>query len=107
MTQAPPASPTPAPYLKPHRGTMILVFGILGIAICFPLGIVAWVLGNNDLTAMRAGTMDPTGEGLTQAGKVCGIISVVLAILGTCITIGWLILVGGVLTAGAGGAAGA
>ena len=61
---------------------MILVFGILGlIGVCWPLGIIAWVMGNGDLKAMDAGTMDPSGRGTTQAGKICGIIATVLMIL--------------------------
>jgi hypothetical protein len=68
--------------LRPHRATMILIFGIIGIVMCFPLGIAAWVMGNNDLKAMARGEMDPSGQGTTQAGKVCGIISVALTALG-------------------------
>jgi len=63
--------------LQPHRGVMILVLGILGIVCCFICGIVAWVMGNNDLRDMDAGIMDPSGRGLTQAGKICGIVSIV------------------------------
>ena len=87
MTQAtPPVTPSES-YMRPHRGTMVLVLGILGIVInCFILGIIAWVMGNQDLSAMRAGTMDPSGEGLTQAGRICGIIAVVKDILGICVT---------------------
>ena len=84
MTQAtPPSEPAPpiGGNLEPHRGTMILVFGILGLVLCVIFGILAWVLGNADLAKMKAGQMDPTGEGLTSAGKVCGIISVVISVL--------------------------
>lgn len=66
---------------RPHRGVLILVLGILGLVCCFILGIIAWVMGNTDLQEMRAGRMDPSGEGLTQAGRICGIISVVLWLL--------------------------
>ncbi|MCH6550651.1 MAG: DUF4190 domain-containing protein [Planctomycetes bacterium] len=89
--------------MRPHRGAMILVFGILGIVICLIFGIVAWVMGNGDLAAMREGTMDASGEGLTQAGKICGIISVVLACLGACTGIVLLVVMlaaGGVAAAG-------
>jgi hypothetical protein len=73
MSETPPIPP------RPHRGTLILVFGILGIVIsCLPLGIAAWVMGNGDLAAMQRGEMDRSGESLTNAGKVCGIVSVVL-----------------------------
>ncbi|MDP7009652.1 MAG: hypothetical protein QGI78_08800 [Phycisphaerales bacterium] len=47
-----------------------------------PLGIIAWVMANGDLKKMDAGTMDPEGRGNTQAGKICGIISVCLALVG-------------------------
>lgn len=67
--------------MKPHRGVMILIFGILGIMCCGILGIVAWVMGNGDLKEMDAGQMDPAGRSLTQGGKICGIVAVVLNIL--------------------------
>ena len=75
--------------LAPHRGTLILVLGILGIVCCCICGIVAWVMGNTDLRQMAEGRMDPSGQGLTQAGKICGIISVVLTIVGLAI---WLVM---------------
>jgi hypothetical protein len=75
-------SPPAAAPRQPHRGGMILTFGLLGLLCCFPLGIAAWIMGAADLKAIRAGVMDPSGESLTQAGMVIGIISVVLACLG-------------------------
>ncbi|MCL4177337.1 MAG: DUF4190 domain-containing protein [Verrucomicrobia bacterium] len=71
--------------LRPHRGVLILVFGILGLVLCFPFGIAAWIMGNGDLSEIRGGRMDPTGEGLTQAGRICGIVATVLAILGVLV----------------------
>ncbi len=68
--------------LRPHRGVTVLVLGILGIINLFPLGIIAWVMGHRDLLAMDAGRMDPSGWGITSAGKICGMISVVIASLG-------------------------
>lgn len=76
--------------LAPHRGAIVLVLGILGIVVCFICGIIAWVMGNNDLREMDAGRMDPSGRGLTQAGKICGMISVILLIVGIVI---WLLIV--------------
>jgi hypothetical protein len=66
---------------------MILVFGILGLIVCFPFGIVAWVMGNTDLKAMDAGTMDPGGRGTTQAGKIIGIVTTILTVLSIIIGI--------------------
>jgi hypothetical protein len=78
--------------MKPHRGTLILVLGILGLIVCAPLGIVAWVMGSGDLKEMNAGTLDPSGRGPTQAGMICGIIATILMILGIAI---WILLVFG------------
>jgi hypothetical protein len=68
--------------LKPHRGGMILAFGLLGLFCCIIFGILAWVMGSSDLREMGEGRMDPSGEGLTNAGKILGIVSCCLAILG-------------------------
>jgi len=73
--------------MKPHRGTLILVLGILGLIICQPVGIAAWVMGNADLKQIAAGTMDPEGKSLTQIGKILGIIATVLMIIGVVIAI--------------------
>jgi len=67
--------------VRPHRGAMILVFGILGIVCCFIFGIMAWVMGNDDLRKMKNGHMDRSGEGLTQAGKILGIVSIAWNVL--------------------------
>ena len=76
--------------MQPHRGTMILVFGILGLVVCMPLGIVAWVMGSGDLKKMDAGLMDPEGRGITQAGKIIGMVATILAIVGIAL---WFLLV--------------
>jgi Domain of unknown function (DUF4190) len=67
--------------LRPHRATLVLVLGIVGLVCCMPAGIVAWVLGHQDLKDMNSGLMDPAGRGMTQAGKILGMISVALAVL--------------------------
>jgi hypothetical protein len=67
--------------MKPHRGTLIMVLGILGIVLCGFLGIPAWIMANADLRQMDAGTMDPSGRSTTNAGRICGIIGIILLIL--------------------------
>ena len=67
---------------RPHRGTLVLVLGILGLAVCVICGIIAWVMGSSDLRAMDDGTMDPRGRDLTKAGRICGMISVILTLVG-------------------------
>ncbi len=76
-----PPQPSGFGAMQPHRGVLILVFGILGLVLCVIFGIVAWVMGNGDMKQMDAGAMDPSGRGLTQAGKICGMIAVILNVL--------------------------
>lgn len=64
--------------MKPHRGTLILVLGILSLVICQPLGIAAWLMGAGDLKEMDAGARDPSGRSMTNAGRICGIIGTIL-----------------------------
>ena len=86
QTQAPVQS------VAPHRGVLILVLGILGIVCCFICGIIAWVMGNNDMREIDAGRMDPTGRGLTQAGKICGMVGVILWIVAIAMQVLFLLL---------------
>jgi len=74
-------------YLAPHRGGLILGLGIASLLcnIMFIPGILAWILGRSDLQQIRAGHMDRSGEGTTQAGMVIGIIM-------TCLQLGVILL---------------
>lgn len=67
--------------MKPHRGTLILVFGILSFVICPLFGIAAWIMGNGDLKLIAAGEMDPAGKDNTKIGKILGMISVALWVI--------------------------
>ena len=80
-------------YGKPHRGSTVLVLGILGIVVCFICGIIAWVMGNNDLRDMAAGTMDRSGEGNTRAGRICSIIGTIMGMVSFVIVIIYVIVV--------------
>jgi hypothetical protein len=74
--------------LLPHRGGVVLTMGILSlasIAVCalggLLFGPIAWVMGSNDLAEIRAGRMDPDGEGVTNAGRICGMVGTILGLL--------------------------
>ncbi|MBI1248359.1 DUF4190 domain-containing protein [bacterium] len=67
--------------MKPHRGTTILVLGILSIVCCQILGPFAWWMGQSDMSDIEAGQMDPEGKSLTQVGMILGIIGTVLLVL--------------------------
>ena len=83
--------------MQPHRGVLILVFGILGFILCPILSIVAWVMGRTDLVEMDAGRMDPEGRSLTKAGQILGIIGTALLALGAAITMLFVLI--GIVTA--------
>lgn len=80
MSEMPPptANYASGQQMKPHRGVLILVFGILGFVVCVIFGILAWTWGNNDLKEMDAGLMDPEGRGLTNAGRIIGMVNCIL-----------------------------
>jgi predicted Zn finger-like uncharacterized protein len=80
----------------PHRGSAVLTMGIMGLVLTFVpvvplaglvLGIVAWVMGNTDLPEIRAGRMDPEGEGPTNGGRICGMVAVILHIVGVVVVL--------------------
>lgn len=85
--------------LTPHRGAVILLLSILGWVLCLAfglgivLGIVAWAMGNHDLAEMRAGRMDPRDDGLTNAGRIVGMIQCILGVVVLLILL--VILTGG------------
>ncbi|MEO0649223.1 MAG: DUF4190 domain-containing protein [Planctomycetota bacterium] len=60
--------------MRPHRGTTILVLGILSLVCCGLIGVAPWMMGKDDLEAMQSGQMDPEGKGLTEAGRIIGAI---------------------------------
>ena len=74
------------------NATLILVLGILGIVVCAPLGIVAWIMGNNALRELDQGFGDPSTRGMVVAGRILGIIATVLFAIGCVGAIVWFIL---------------
>lgn len=83
-------------YAQPHRGGAVLTLGILSLVVCWVCGIFAWSMGNKDLAAIRAGTMDPSGEGTTNAGRICGMIGTIIGMVGCGFVLLYFIFVAGV-----------
>lgn len=89
---------------EPDRGAVVLALGIISLAgtviycaapLWIILGLVAWIMGQTDLRKMTSGLMDDNGRSITQAGRICGILGVVLNGLwilgcGTMIGVMWL-----------------
>lgn len=87
---------------EPHRGGMILTFGILGIVFSFicPLnllgllfGILGWSMGHGDLARIKNGEMDPAGRDTTHAGWICGIVGTILSSLTTLGCIAYVLFI--------------
>jgi hypothetical protein len=81
-------------YHLADRGGVILALGVISLATapigcCFGplslvgmgLGVTAIFLGRNDLAEIRTGQRDPTGQGMTNAGMICGVIGTIVSAL--------------------------
>ena len=91
--------------LEPHRGTLILILGVLSLMACQLIGPFAWAMGGADLKKMRAGVMDPAGENETRIGYILGIVGTVLLLISFALRVVWFAFFFRVV--GAGVAAGA
>ncbi|HBB98566.1 MAG TPA: hypothetical protein DC054_24550 [Blastocatellia bacterium] len=78
--------------MKPHRGAVILAFGILGFVVCQLFGIAAWVMADNDLKEMRRGYMDPSGRDLTMVGRILGMVATALMAIPVVLLIFFLVV---------------
>tara|TARA_A100001037_G_C14580761_1_gene384393 strand:+ start:97 stop:393 length:297 start_codon:yes stop_codon:yes gene_type:complete len=88
------APEVPNRVLEHHRGTLILVLGILSLVGCsFFTGIPAWIMGKSDLAKMKGDQMDPEGKVFTKAGMICGMVSCILSII-TILGLGLLMALG-------------
>ncbi|MEX1038967.1 MAG: DUF4190 domain-containing protein [Acidimicrobiia bacterium] len=86
--------PQASAYPEQSQATTILVLGILGLICCVPFGIAAWVMGNRELEAIDSGRRNPENRGSANAGRIMGIVSVALWVIGAVAFI--LLLVAGV-----------
>jgi len=66
---------------RPHRSGLVLGLAIAGLLCCAPLSIVAFIFGRQDLAAMDAGQMDPSGRSTTNTGRILGLVGIVLLIV--------------------------
>ena len=64
-----------------------MILGIVGLVCCTPVGIAAYIMGNNALKEIQASNGQLGGEGMAKAGKICGIIAIVLLVISIVMTI--------------------
>jgi hypothetical protein len=65
-------------YPEASQASTALVISILGLVCCQVLGIVAWVMANNELEGIKTGKRNPANEGTANAARIIGIVSTVL-----------------------------
>ena len=92
----PPPPPPPPPMGGPGavdhpKGMTILILGILSLVCCSPLGIAAWIMGNNAMAEIDANPSQYSNRGVVQAGRICGIVGCVFLAL----SIIWIVFLGG------------
>lgn len=80
------------PRKEPHRGTTILILGIVAIAFVHLVGPFAWYMGSVDLRKMREGKMDRRGESETRVGYILGIVSTLLVAVGLLVLLAFLVM---------------
>lgn len=79
---------------QPHRGALILILGIMGIVTTCPIpSIMAWVMGSYDLGEMHMGRMDESGQGMTNVGRMLGMIFSMVYVVSAVIAMFVLVLV--------------
>ena len=77
----------------PEGAITVLIYGILGIMLCFLFSIAAWTQGNTYMAECKKRGVEP--EGLAVAGRILGIIATVLLIVG--VVLGVLVIFGAVI----------
>ncbi len=77
---------------KPEGAVAVLVVALLGLVMCAPLGVAAWVMGNSYEARCRAAGVQP--EGIGVAGKIIGMVVTALMILGVLAFVAMLVLGG-------------
>lgn len=71
----------PFPGRETDHAYLVLVLGILSLACCFPLGIVAWIMGNREMSKIAQGRISPKNSAVIQVGRALGIIGVLMTVI--------------------------
>ncbi len=81
------------------KGTTVMVLGILSLvslAVCglgLVMGPIAWAMGSSALKEIDANPGMFTNRGSVSAGRICGIISTVILVIGVVMFVGFFALV--------------
>ena len=68
--------------LPPHpRAVPAMIFGILGLAVCAPLGMVGFWLGHQARKEIDAGRYSAASRPMASAGYWCGIAATAIVVI--------------------------
>lgn len=84
--------PQPFPMAPEHpQGTLILILGVVSF-VCFPLGFVSWHMGKKAEDEMEASGIPYANAGNIKAGKIIGIVTGILTIVGVALFLVYIVL---------------
>ena len=92
MSQYYESSSYPMPPRNHPQATTILVLGILGLLLCGVLGPFAWSMGNKALREIDASQGQLAGRETVNIGRILGIITTVLLVLGIVVLVAFVVL---------------
>lgn len=86
-------------YRKPDRASMIMIFTIIGLILCWNvigivLNILSVVFASMDLKEMDAGLMDATNRGQVNTCRTLSIIGLCAPVVGIILWCGFVVIVG-------------
>jgi outer membrane protein assembly factor BamE (lipoprotein component of BamABCDE complex) len=92
MNPVPDQSPSPPGPLKPHRGQLLAILGVMSVIIVpLILAPITWLMARNDLKEMDAGRMDPAGRQQTETARLLAMLSTLAwPVLLSCCCVGVL-----------------
>ena len=76
-----PPPPMGGGQIEHPKGMTILILGILSLVCCSPLGIAAFIMGNNALKEIDAQPGRYSNRQIVQIGRILGIIGCVLLVV--------------------------
>lgn len=71
-----------------------MILGILGLVCCQLLAIPAYIIGNNAVKEIDASGGQYGGRGMANAGKICGLIGIILLVVSIVFWILWIAVLG-------------
>ncbi|MEW6530880.1 MAG: hypothetical protein AB1473_08605 [Thermodesulfobacteriota bacterium] len=80
----PPGSLSPGEPRRPsvapprNRADLVLLLGLLSLCLCWPVGLVAWILGRTDLRRIEAGQVSRERVGVLKLGMGLGVVGMAL-----------------------------